>query len=453
MFGFIPAAGGLSISTKQDAFKSYCTTKQPAFRSSNASKIVMVSQAQSSTPTSKDPKFKEITSNVERLYDTYPFPPDPLIDEAPIGYNWRWHYPSAYSFVTNRMPSTTDKVRILDAGCGTGCGTEYLVHLNPNAEVVGIDLSSGALEVAKERIGRSCGEEGLKRVKLIHGSLFDIDELLKGEDLFDHINCVGVIHHTPDPQKALNLLASKLKPGGILHIFVYALYGRWEIMLMQKALRLLQRGKVDYKRGVELGRKLFKTLPPNNRLRVREETRWSQENQRDSTFADMYCHPQEIDYTVPSVFELVQKSGLEFAGFSNPRNFDMSRLLGDDPELLQLAESLPLKDRLELIELLDPESVTHFEFFLYKPPLKIADWQDDAALKNAKASISPCILGWPSDLVFDRDYVPFRMTETQFKFAELIEKNPNVSEAMKESGATGDDVRALAKASIVFLQE
>ena len=57
---------------------------------------------------------------------------------------------------------------------------------------------------------------------------------------FDWINCVGVLHHLPDPDKGLQSLAQVLAPGGIIHIFVYAALGRWEITLTQKAIALLQ---------------------------------------------------------------------------------------------------------------------------------------------------------------------------------------------------------------------
>ena len=97
---------------------------------------------------------QDISAAVGKLYDTYPFPPDPLSDEAPPGYNWRWSWPMAYSFCTGQQPQKQD-IRILDAGCGTGSSTDYLVHLNPEASVTGIDLSSGALEVARERCRRS----------------------------------------------------------------------------------------------------------------------------------------------------------------------------------------------------------------------------------------------------------------------------------------------------------
>ncbi|MCY7283740.1 MAG: class I SAM-dependent methyltransferase, partial [Cyanobacteria bacterium CAN_BIN43] len=95
-----------------------------------------------------------ISAAVAKLYDTYPFPPEPLLDEPPPGYNWRWNWNTAYSFCTGQKPDRQN-IRILDAGCGSGVGTEYLVHLNPQAQVVGIDLSAGTLAVAKERCQRS----------------------------------------------------------------------------------------------------------------------------------------------------------------------------------------------------------------------------------------------------------------------------------------------------------
>ncbi len=244
-----------------------------------------------------------VSSAVASLYNAYPFPPEPLLDEAPPGYNWRWNWQAAYSFCTERKPET-DKVRILDAGCGTGVSTEYLVHLNPEAEVVGIDISPGAIAVATER----CQRSGADRVSFHNISIYDVEQI-PGE--FDLINCVGVLHHMPDPIRGIQTLAKKLKPGGIFHIFIYAELGRWEIQLTQEAIALLQGNqRGDYKDGVTIGRTLFSSLPEENRLRKREETRWALENQRDECFADMYVHPQEIDYNVKTLFDLIDASGL-----------------------------------------------------------------------------------------------------------------------------------------------
>lgn len=140
---------------------------------------------------------QNISFAVQQLYDTYPFPPEPLLDSPPPGYNWRWNWLAAYNFCTGQTPQKQD-IRILDAGCGTGVGTEYLVHLNPTASVVGIDLSAQALAVARER----CRRSGASRVEFHHLSLYD-SEQLPGE--FDLINCVGVLHHLPDPIRGFNL--------------------------------------------------------------------------------------------------------------------------------------------------------------------------------------------------------------------------------------------------------
>ncbi|MEL7067158.1 MAG: class I SAM-dependent methyltransferase [Cyanobacteria bacterium J06581_3] len=387
-----------------------------------------------------------VSSAVANLYDTYPFPPEPLLDEAPPGYNWRWQWPSAYSFCTGRKPATSAP-RILDAGCGTGVGTEYLVHLNPDAEVIGIDLSGGAIAVATER----CQRSGADRVTFHNLSIYDVDQV-PGE--FDLINCVGVLHHMPDPIRGIQALAKKLKPGGIFHIFVYAELGRREIQLTQEAIALLQGEKRgDYKDGVAVGRTLFSSLPEENRLRKREETRWSLENHRDECFADMYVHPQEIDYNVKTLFELIDASGLDFVGFSNTAYWDLDRLIGKAPDLIERAAGLGDRDRYRLIELLDPE-LTHFEFFLSRAPLEIIDWQDDAQLSQVIVERHPCIEGWPSRSFFNYEYQVVSVSEAEFAFMEQCE-GVSVADALAKSeleGAEGlDVVRSLQKRQLIML--
>lgn len=392
----------------------------------------------------------KISSTVERLYDTYPFPPETLLDEAPLGYNWRWHYPSAFAFCTGRLPLPLSRpLRILDAGCGTGESTSYLVHLNDGAEVTAIDLSSGALDVAKERLQRSLPDH-VSRCNFVHKSIFDVAEL---DGTFDHINCVGVVHHTPDPLRAIRALAEKLKPGGILHIFVYAVNGRWEISLMQQALRILQNGSTNFEEGVQLGRQVFAALPDGNRLKVREEQRWAQENAKDATFADMYLHPQEVDYDVNSLFDLIDRSGLQFLGFSNPRTWDLGRILGSDDDLLQRATELPERERFRLVELLDPESITHFEFFLAKPPLERFDWKDDTVLRAAKACLSECVTGWPSKVVMDRDYFPVMLSDHEHDFVTKVVESDviTVGPAADHAQLPLDGVRDLVRKGVILL--
>ncbi|WP_034936038.1 bifunctional 2-polyprenyl-6-hydroxyphenol methylase/3-demethylubiquinol 3-O-methyltransferase UbiG [Gloeocapsa sp. PCC 73106] len=356
-----------------------------------------------------------MSQEVAKLYNTYPFPPDPLLNEPPPGYNWRWSWVAAYNFCTGRKPQHQD-IRILDAGCGTGSSTEYLITLNPEAEVIGIDLSEKALAVAQER----CQLSGIAAKD---GARFTFKQLrleeaaqLPGQ--FELINCVGVLHHLVDPVAGIRALSQKLAPGGIMHIFVYAELGRWEIQLMQRAIALLQGpNKGDYIDGVQVGRKLFASLPENNRIVKREKERWALENQKDACFADMYVHPQETDYNIDTLFALINASGLEFVGFSNPRYWSLERLIGADSELLERAQNLNEHQRYRLIELLDPD-ISHYEFFLARPPLPKIDWSDDATLANATVEIHPCLEGWPSQHLFNYDYELVYLSEAEYQFLQ-----------------------------------
>lgn len=389
----------------------------------------------------------EISAAVAKLYDTYPFPPEPLLDKAPPGYNWRWNWQTAYSFCTGQRPAQS-AVRILDAGCGTGVGTEYLLHLNPEAQVVAIDLSQGALRVAQERCQRSHVSD---RVQFHHLSLYDVDQI-EGE--FDLINCVGVLHHLPDPIRGMQALAKKLATGGLLHIFVYGELGRFEIRLMQEAIALLQgdrRG--DYQDGVTVGRQIFAALPDHNRLKQREQERWSLENQRDECFADMYVHPQEIDYSISTLFDLIDASGLEFVGFSNPKVWDGQRLIGSSPDLMQRFAGLSDRQRYRLIELLDPSAITHYEFFLARPPLPRADWSQDEELLKAIPILSPCIDGWDSRCIFNYDYQIVNLSEEEWQFLKACENSSQqtVRQILGQVQLSVDKVRAIAQQQLILL--
>ncbi|MEA5582946.1 class I SAM-dependent methyltransferase [Nodularia harveyana UHCC-0300] len=384
-----------------------------------------------------------VSAAVAKLYDTYPFPPEPLLDEAPPGYNWRWNWIAAHNFCLGRKPSKQD-IRILDAGCGSGVSTEYLVHLNPEAQVVGIDLSAGTLEVAKAR----CKSSGADRVEFHHLSLYDVEQL-PGE--FDLINCVGVLHHLPDPVRGIQALAKKLAPGGLMHIFVYGELGRWEIQLMQKAIALLQGDKKgDYRDGVAVGRKVFASLPENNRIVKRDQLLWSLENHKDECFADMYVHPQETDYNIDTLFELIDAADLEFIGFSNPDFWHLERLLAKAPELIARANKLSERERYRLIELLDPE-VTHYEFFLGRPPVVKSNWSQDQFLLKAIPELNPCIDGFPSQCLFNYNYQIVNLSNIELDFLHKCQGNLTVAEILTDIKINLHQVRTLLEQQLILL--
>lgn len=94
-----------------------------------------------------------------------------------------------------------------DLGCGTGVVSEWI---SPFAErVVAVDTSSEMLDAARQRLA------GLKHVAVRGGSL----EKLPIEDgELDVALLMLVLHHLPEPRRALAEAARALKPGGRLLI-------------------------------------------------------------------------------------------------------------------------------------------------------------------------------------------------------------------------------------------
>ena len=360
------------------------------------------------------------TPVVSDFYDRFPYPADPLQDGPPPGYNWRWCHNSVLAAVRGGLKaqdSNSGSIRILDAGCGTGVSTDYLCHLNAGAEILAVDISAGALDVARERLRRSGGADQVGSLRQEQRSLLDLQE----EGRFDYINSVGVLHHLRDPLAGLKALGQQLAPQGLLHLFLYADAGRWEIHRTQRALEFLEAGTGE--NGLKLGRELFSDLPETNRLRRTHEQRWALDTHADANFADMYLHPQETSYDLKRLMALIESSGLYFAGFSNPSVWDPARLLKGD--LLSRAQSLPPSDQWALVEQLDPD-ISHFEFFVSAQPVHPFCWENEETLLQACGRRQSCLWGWPSKSMLGPDFEPISISDEELSLLRLVDENPDV---------------------------
>ena len=106
---------------------------------------------------------------------------------------------------------------ILECGCGAGRFTEVL--LARGARVASVDLSS-AVEANRETCPISV------RHQIIQA---DLTALPFAEGTFDVVVCLGVLQHTPSPERSMAALYEQVRPGGALVIDHYR--RRWSSYL------------------------------------------------------------------------------------------------------------------------------------------------------------------------------------------------------------------------------
>lgn len=115
---------------------------------------------------------------------------------------------------TGLRPEDLKGKLVLDVGCGMGRFAEVVTRWG--ARVVGIDLSAAAEVAAKNLSDRE-----------FVAFQADVFSLPFAPETFDCIYSMGVLHHTPDCEKAVKVLPQYLKPGGTLAIWLYSGYNNW----------------------------------------------------------------------------------------------------------------------------------------------------------------------------------------------------------------------------------
>ena len=97
--------------------------------------------------------------------------------------------------------------RLVDVGCGGGILTEGLVKAG--ADAIGIDLSSELIDIA-DLHGLETGISAQYRVISA--------EALAAEQpaSFDHVTCMEMLEHVPDPASVIQACAQLVKPGGLV---------------------------------------------------------------------------------------------------------------------------------------------------------------------------------------------------------------------------------------------
>jgi SAM-dependent methyltransferase len=241
-----------------------------------------------------------VAAEVRTFYEHHPYPPpvDSLEKYRRLGQDRQKRRVDYHLFWPARLYK--EDLSILIAGCGTSQAAKHALRW-PAAQVTGIDFSATSVR---------CTEELKRKYSLRNLQVHQLP-IERAKDLqmsFDQIICTGVLHHLADPDAGLSALRNVLKPDGAMHLMVYAPYGRTGIYMLQEFGR-----RIGIHANDEEIRDLIAALtalPPGHPLEnlLRETPDFRQE----AALADALLNPQDRSYSVPQLFDFIEKAGLTF---------------------------------------------------------------------------------------------------------------------------------------------
>jgi len=132
-------------------------------------------------------------------------------------------------------------MRIVDVGCGGGILTEGLAK--KGADMLGIDLSEDLIDIADLHGLESGVKTNYKKISA--------EALAEAEPAsFDHVVCMEMLEHVPEPGSVIAACAKMVKPGG--YVFFSTLNRKPKAYLLaivaaEHILKMLPAGTHDYK--------------------------------------------------------------------------------------------------------------------------------------------------------------------------------------------------------------
>jgi SAM-dependent methyltransferase len=205
-------------------------------------------------------------------------------------------------FPRARAAAFEGPLSVLMPGAGTGQHPLLVASTYERVSVTAVDLSRASLAYGK----RMAAAHGIDNVEFLQGDILDLPNLGR---VFDHVECVGVLHHMADPRAGLLAISAVTRPGAFVRLGLYGEGGR---RIVEKARRDIAGLRIpptldglrDFRRRVLEGD--LKRLAPL----VQWEDFWSASLLRDLCF-----HVQEHHFTVSRLRQLLAGSGLTFLGF------------------------------------------------------------------------------------------------------------------------------------------
>ncbi len=322
----------------------------------------------------------DIFEKIREQYDRTPYPRIPLEDNPktkPLSLYYDSLATAFYRRNKTVIASNEDQL-ILDVACGSGYTTLILAEANPEAKIIGIDISQASLDVAAERLKY----HGHNQVEFHLMYLEDVTQLnLK----FDYINAVDILCLLPDVDFSFKQLATILKPDGIIRGDLHSYHQRYWFYRAQEIFQMM--GLTENNPGemeAEVVREFFRALHDGCQIKG---TTWNQHLQKenDEQYIMMnYLLQGDKGFTVSQMFDLIRSANLEFISMVNWWQWNLWDLFKDPEDLpISLAfvlDGMGIEEELRLFELMQSQHRT-LDFLCGHPQPEtdltpVSEWTD-----------------------------------------------------------------------------
>ncbi len=246
------------------------------------------------------PIVDEVSREVAAMYETNPYPRwihlarRPAMDVRAILLR---DYPHAAQIDFGQGP-----LEVLMPGAGTGQHPLSVATSYDRARVTAVDLSRTSLAYGK----RKARELSITNIDFLRGDILDLPKLGR---IFDHVECVGVLHHMRDPKQGLLAISSVTRPGAFIRLGLYGEAGR---RIVVKARDEIAAAKLPA--TLEGLREFRKRVMTGKLRRLRQLTEW-EDFWSASLLRDLCFHVQEHRFTIQKLRAFLEGSGLRFIGF------------------------------------------------------------------------------------------------------------------------------------------
>ena len=232
----------------------------------------------------------EVSSAVREQYEEFPYP--------------RWAVAAKNLFnVEIEGHLKGKKIKILNAGCGTGKESIQMAYVFPDAEITAVDLSKTSLAygIFKAR------QLGIENITFKQADIMELGSL---DERFDYIASAGVLHHMKDPVAGWKILCGLLKPKGLMRIALYSRIARWGINDARDDIKNKNIGHDsnsirEYRKNIKshIKHKSIKNIQTFHDYFALPECR------------DLLFHVQEHQYDLLEIKNILDELGLEFTQF------------------------------------------------------------------------------------------------------------------------------------------